>query len=388
MSNIVPISKLGYGCYGFSGVYGAQLSESEMVNIIQESYQLGIRLFDTASSYGNTEELLGKAVKPFRKQVSIITKVGFREDGVPDLSLNTLIVSCERSLKRLETDYIDNLQIHYDDSKTSIEETVFALETLRKQGKILSYGVSHLPIDRVKEYLKLGNVSSVLGEINALNIKRYIELRNLQREYEFGIIAFSITGRGLLTGKVKPATVFPKGDIRQIDPLFRRSKLKGGIEIASKLGEVGNRYGITPTQVAINWTLQNPGIVSALTGPTKIKHLQENIGALKIKIDERCMEEINSYLIQQHKFLQNCLRQDVLNILYEPLPSDLRAASNDLIYVLEYALEENLLSHERGIDLYGRILTARKETKPRNEFECIMNELKALGDFGTNINTK
>ena len=315
MGKHIHISKIGYGCYGFSGAYGDKLSEIEMIDIIQEAYKLGINLFDTASSYGNTEELLGKAVKPFRKEVAIITKVGLRAGGVADLSKDSLIASCENSLRGLKTDYIDSLQVHYDDPKTSIEETVDTLEALKQQGKILSYGVGHLPIDRIKQYLKTGNISMVLAEVNALNLKRYTELRAVQKEYDLGITAFSITGRGLLTGKINSTTKFTKGDIRQIDPLFRRSKLDIGVKIASKLGDIGNRYGLSPVQVAINWTLQNPGVISALTGPTKIRHIQENVEACKIRIDDSCIEEINTYLDQQRQKLQECLYQDVVNIL-------------------------------------------------------------------------
>jgi len=273
----ISLPPLGYGCYGLSGAYGASLQEDEKIKVLQYAYDLGMRFFDTASSYDNTEEILGKAIGPFRKEVVLASKVGLFEGNRADLSKKHVISCCEESLKKLGTDYIDLYQVHFHDPYVPVSETVEVLQHLREQGKIRYIGVGHLPMDKTLEYLKLGCVSTVLAEINPICTARYKELIQLQEDYDFGIIAFSITGRGLLTGTIDAKTQFSENDIRRIDPLFKKSKMVSGQDIGAKLREIGLRFGKTPAQIAIAWTIQNPGVVSGLTGPVKLHHLKENI---------------------------------------------------------------------------------------------------------------
>lgn len=375
----LPISSLGYGCYALSGAYGAKLEEAEMIRILQHSYELGIRFYDTSSSYSDTEEILGKAAKPFRNEIIIATKVGLSEGNKTNLSKEFVKSSCETSLKKLKTDYLDIYQVHFHDPNTPVDETIEALESLKQEGKIRYYGVGHLPLDKTIEYLNLGDISFVLAEMSPVSTYRYRELHPLQTRYDFNIIAFSITGRGLLSGTINNSTQFVNNDIRSIDPLFKESRLISGMRIAEKLGEIGNRYGKTPTQVAISWTIQNPGVIVGLTGPTNIKHLEENSLALNWFLDKESIEEINQFIEQEENKLRKVMYEELEGILNSNLSFDYEKAYKDLIYVMEYCIENKLIEYEVGVNMYMEILKNKNmDNKSLSGLDEIKSKIKSL----------
>jgi len=161
------ISEVGLGCYALSGAYGTKDVE-EFKRTLRRAYELGVNFFDVAEAYGDAEQLLGEAVKPFRKEVYIATKVGICRGLKPDLSRAYIERACEESLERLQTDYIDFYQVHFDDPDTPVEGTVGALEGLTSAGKIRRYGLGHLPVERVERYFELGKVFSVMVELSAV----------------------------------------------------------------------------------------------------------------------------------------------------------------------------------------------------------------------------
>ena len=151
-----PVSRIGFGCYALGGAYGSGDPWS-WVDLIREAYRLGVTFFDTADQYGSAEEVLGRAVEPFRDQVTIATKVGVTDGGGRDTSPEHVRRSCEASLRRLGTDHIELYQIHFDDPSTPVADTVGALEDLKERGLIGHYGVGHLPLPRVREYARVGS---------------------------------------------------------------------------------------------------------------------------------------------------------------------------------------------------------------------------------------
>lgn len=356
----LPISKIGYGCYALSGAYGNQMSQLEKVTLIDQAYGLGITYFDTASSYDDTESILGKALKSKRHNVTLASKVGI--NGVKaNLSEQCIIKSCENSLKNLKTDYIDIYQVHYNDPTTPISETITGFEKLKKDGKIRYYGIGHLPIYETTEYLKNGNISTILAEMSAISLFRYRELSPLLSNYDFGMIAFSVTGRGMLSGKITTDTKFDKKDIRSIDPLFKRNKLRFGINIANNLKLIGEKHHKTALQIAIAWVLQKKGILTALIGPTKYEHLKENTEILNYQLSYKTMNEINIMLEKEQELLDICLKDDVEFILNQSMCTNYNQLYEDLVYVLEYCIENNELSSELGIKLFEKLLINKKE---------------------------
>lgn len=353
------ISEIGIGTYSLSGVYGAKDIE-EFKRMIYRAYELGVNFFDTAEAYGNAEEILGETLKPFREDVYIATKVGIRGSIRPNLSKDYIKKACEESLKRLQTDYIDLYQVHFHDPTTPIEETLEALEDLVEEGKIRYYGVGHLPIEVTEEYCRLGKPFSVLAEFSAVARESYEKLLPLYRKYNLGIIAFSTTGRGLLTGKFKENQKFEPGDIRYLDPLFQRERFQHGLRIAKKFAELGEKYGKTPVQVAIAWVLAHEGVICALTGPSTVKHLEENVEASGWEIPKEDLRELEEFFKREDEWLRQRQKESIEQILTESLQEPQRAFV-DLIYAIETAVSLAIVEEEEILPIFYELYSLRKE---------------------------
>ena len=352
------ISEIGVGCYGLSGAYGTKDPE-EFKRMIRRAHELGVNFFDTAEAYGDAERILGEAIRPFRSEVYIATKVGLREGTEPSLSREYVQRACEESLKRLGTDHIDLYQVHFDDPETPVEETVEALEGLVRAGKVRRYGLGHLSTERVELYFELGNVFSVLMELSAVARESRERLLPLCRAHSVGAIAFSVTGRGLLTRRFQERPQFEPGDIRNIDPLFQRERFQSGLRVAAKLAKLGKRYGKTPAQVAIAWVLAQPGVICALTGPSTVAHLEENVGGSGWRLAPEDLEELEAFLKQEDMWLEKEQRASVERVLQGPLPQDPSQAFTDLIYVIETALSLELTTEKEILPLFQELYGLR-----------------------------
>jgi aryl-alcohol dehydrogenase-like predicted oxidoreductase len=350
------LSEIGIGCYALSGVYGKK-EPGQFAALLRRAYELGVTFFDTAGVYGPAEEVLGRAVAPFRDKVWIATKVGARPDGSLDCSAAAVHSSCGRSLQQLQTDYIDLYQIHFDDPNTPPAETVEALEALKTEGKIRYYGVGHLAPPRLEAYLAIGEPFSALAELNGASRRARDRVLPLCREHGLGMIAFSVTGRGLLTGKIRPGHVFAKGDIRGIDPLFQRERFASGLRVAEAFRDLGFRYGKTPVQVAIAWVLAQPGVICALTGPSTIAHLEENLQAAGWSMDPQELAELERLFDREDSWVQEEQARNVRGILEgESEVEDLFA---DLVYVLEAVVEMELAEEKQILPFFQRLWALR-----------------------------
>jgi aryl-alcohol dehydrogenase-like predicted oxidoreductase len=350
------LSEIGLGCYALSGAYGRRDPES-FIGLLRRAYDRGITFFDTASIYGPAEEVLGRAVAPFRDQVWIATKVGARDDGRRNCSAEQVIASCEQSLRRLNTNRIDLYQVHFDDPDTPVEETVGAMEQLKAAGKIRHYGVGHLPASRMAAYVATGQVFSALAELSAVARSARERILPLCREQGVGLIAFSTTGRGLLAGQIGPQTTFEEGDLRRIDPLFQRERLASGLRIAQRFRTLGARYGKTPAQVAIAWVLAQPGVICALTGPSTLPHLEENLGASGWTLSEEDLVALERYFGKEDARLRREQIASVRTILGQPLPP--ANAFADLVYLLETVVEVGWAAEHEILPLFQQLWALR-----------------------------
>lgn len=363
-----------------SGVYGPK-DVKEFKRMIGRAFELGVNLFDTAEGYGGAEEILGEAVKPFRDEILIATKVGIRGGYKPNLSREYILEACERSLKRLQTDYIDLYQIHFNDHTTPVGEVIEALEELAERGRIRHYGLGHLPVEVVKKYCMIGRPFSVLAEFSAASRGSYGELFPLYQRYNLGIIAFSTTGRGLLTGRFKEKPDFEEGDIRRLDPLFQRERYEHGLRVHKKLAELGRRLGKTAIQVAIAWVLNHSGIICALTGPSTIGHLEENVGGSGWVIPHREWQELETYLKREDKWLRMEQKLSIEAILSEPLQKP-QKAFRDLLYAIETAITLNLISEKQMLPIFYELYQLRgklDEKEAGSELARIQKRLRDLG---------
>ncbi|NOR39111.1 MAG: aldo/keto reductase [Candidatus Thorarchaeota archaeon] len=375
----LEVSEIGVGCYALSGAYGSP-DIDHFQDMVRRAYEIGVTFFDTAEGYGDAERILGNVVKPFRDEICIATKVGIREGVKPNLSKNYIYEACTRSLKQLDTDYIDLYQIHFDDPQTPVSETLEALDTLVSEGKIRAYGVGHLPIHQVKEYCELGSPFSILMELSAVTRKSREELLPFCDAYDVAGIGFSATGRGILSGKYGHDAQFESNDIRNHDPLFQRTRFESALRITDQFAKLAEDYGVIPVQIAIAWVLAQPNIVCALTGSSKIEHLEENVGASGLTIKRKDLEKLEDLFIKEDGLLAEKDRQIIHSILSNPLSSDPNQAFNDLIYVIETGTNMDMLSEDSAFSVLTDLWPLKKKLDGSNlsKLADIQERLKTL----------
>ncbi len=369
------LSTIGVGGYALSGVYG-QKDTQAFIPLVRRAYDLGVTFFDVADIYGPAEEVLGRAIAPFRDQVWVATKVGWGAEGKPDCSPEHILASCDRSLERLGTDYIDLYQLHFNDPGTPVEETVTALEKLKEMGKIRHYGVGHMPLERLEAFFTAGEVFSCLVELSAVARNARASTLPLCQAQEVAVIAFSVTGRGLLTGKIRPGHVFEEGDIRRMDPLFQRERFASGLRVAEWFQVLGDKYGAKPVQLAIAWVLAQQGVVCALTGPSSLPHLEENLDAAALTLLPEDLEMLERFFVVEDNRLREEQRGSLRAILEGALKPG--TAFTALVYVFESLIEAGYAAEEQIMPLFLRLYALRGKEGPEvlDEMSAIQAELR------------
>ncbi len=378
--NSLKISEVSMGCYALSGSYGS-VDPEKYKAVLNHALDLGINMFDTAATYGEeAERILGEVVKPVREDVIVSTKIGMSEDGKPSLAYDDVKNACEGSLQRLNTEYIDIYLVHFDDPKTPVKETVEALDDLKDEGKIKHYGISHLPSKRVKEYLQEGDVSFCLMELSAAARQSQKELLPLCNEFGAKAIAFSVTGRGILTGEIDEDTRFEPGDIRNMDPLFKKERFRSALRISEKLEGIGEKYDKTSTEVAVNWVISQKGVISALTGTSSKEHLEENVKASGWSLKEEDLRKIESYLEKEDEILDQKEPEIIDEIIEGPLSEEISQAFNDLVYVIEVAMEREMAEEKDVFPIFHQLIVKKKgeEKLSHDQIEKIRREVKNI----------
>jgi aryl-alcohol dehydrogenase-like predicted oxidoreductase len=299
----LEVSALGLGCMGMSFAYGPVPDKKEMITLISKAVELGVTLFDTAEAYGpfTNEELLGEALAPFRDQVVIATKFGFKfgsdsgqsgQDSRPEHIKEV----AEASLKRLKTDVIDLFYQHRVDTSVPIEDVAGAVKDLIQQGKVKHFGLSEAGVKTIRRAHAVQSVTAVQSEYSLWWRKPEIELIPTLEELGIGFVPFSPLGRGFLTGKIDEKTTFDKNDFRNTVPRFSTENRLANQSLVDLLASIGKQKKAASAQIALAWLLaQKPWIVP-IPGTTKLNRLEENIGAANINLTLGELNEINSAL--------------------------------------------------------------------------------------------
>lgn len=310
----LKISEIGLGSWL---TYGKAVSNQTAQECIHRAYELGINFFDTANAYeaGKAEEVLGEALKHYpRSSYVVATKLFFPMGAGPNergLSRKHIMEQCDASLKRLGLEYIDLYQCHRFDPEVPIEETLYALDDLVRQGKILYAGVSEWSAAQIEHAVGIGRANHLRPLISNQPIynmlERYIEKEVLPVCSEKGIgqIVFSPLAQGILTGKYKPNTEKPT-DSRAandsvngvINSYFRNDVL----ESVQKLNHLAGELGVTLSQLALVWILRHPGISSAIIGASRPQQIEENVKAVDIELSEDVLREIEQILVEIKDF--------------------------------------------------------------------------------------
>jgi aryl-alcohol dehydrogenase-like predicted oxidoreductase len=280
---------------GMSFGYGPPADKQEMIFLIRKAVELGITFFDTAEVYGpfTNEELVGEALAPFRNEVIIATKFGFKP-GADDPSKWSGLDSrpehikavAEASLKRLKLDSIDLFYQHRVDPNVPIEDVAGAVKELIQEGKVKHFGLSEAGVQTIRSAHAVQNVTALQSEYSLWWREPEAELLPTCEELGIGFVPFSPLGRGFLTGKIDSS------DFRRTLPRFSPEAMQANQVLVELLNQIAKRKNATPAQIAIGWLLaQKPWIVP-IPGTTKLHRLQENIGAVAIDLTPDDLGEI------------------------------------------------------------------------------------------------
>ncbi|PEQ95826.1 aldo/keto reductase [Bacillus sp. AFS006103] len=311
----LKISEIGLGSWL---TYGKAVEDNTAHNCIHKAYELGINFFDTANAYegGKAEEVLGEALKVYpRSSYVVATKLFFPMGDKPNergLSRKHILEQCDASLKRLGLDYIDLYQCHRFDPEVPVEETIYALDDLIRQGKILYAGVSEWSAAQIENAVGMGKANHLRPIISNQPIynmfERYIEKEVLPVCTEKGIgqIVFSPLAQGVLTGKYKPNTEKPTDSRAANDSTnwVINSYLRNDVlECVQQLNGVAEDLGVTLSQLALAWILRHPSISSAIIGASRPQQVEENVKAVDLVLTQDILNEIEKILEKVKDFV-------------------------------------------------------------------------------------
>ncbi|XP_020212683.1 probable aldo-keto reductase 1 isoform X3 [Cajanus cajan] len=293
------VSKLGFGCMGLSGAYNDPLPEEDAISIINYAFSKGITFFDTADVYGDTanEVLLGKALKQLpREKIQLATKFGIARISFTDMRINGspeyVRSCCEASLKRLDVDYIDLYYQHRVDTSVPIEETVGELKKLVEEGKVRYIGLSEASPDTIRRAHAVHPITAVQMEWSLWTHDIEEGIVPLCRELGIGIVPYSPLGRGFFGGRGVVDNV-PASSPLKGHPRFQAENLDKNKSIYDRIESLAQKHQATPAQLALAWVLHQGEDVVPIPGTTKIKNLDQNLGALAVKLSERDLREIS-----------------------------------------------------------------------------------------------
>ena len=297
----LQVSAIGLGCMGLSFGLGPAADKQDAINLIRKAYELGVTFFDTAEAYGPfaNEELLGEALQPFRKEVVIATKFGFKEGKTSlgtDSRPENIKSMTEAALKRLRTDVIDLLYQHRVDPNVPIEEVAGAVKDLIKEGKVKHFGLSEAGVQTIRKAHAVQPLTALQSEYSLWWREPEKEILPTLEELGIGFVPFSPLGKGFLTGKIDAHTKFDKSDFRNSVPRFSEENRKANQALVDLLSRIAKNLNATSAQIALAWLLaQKPWIVP-IPGTTKMHRLEENVGASEITLGADDLKAINEAL--------------------------------------------------------------------------------------------
>ena len=297
----LEVSAIGLGCMGMSFAYGPAPDKQEMIKLIHTAFDHGVTFFDTAEAYGpfTNEELMGEALKPYRGQVVIATKFGFKggkpTEGMDSRPENIRAVA-EASLKRLKTDYIDLFYQHRVDPDVPIEDVAGTVKELIDEGKVKHFGMSEAGVQSIRKAHAVQPVAAIQSEYSMWWREPEEELLPALEELGIGFVPFSPLGKGFLTGEIDENTTFSDNDFRNIVPRFNKENRKANQQLVALLGTIANDHGVNRAQIALAWVLAQKPWIAPIPGTTKRKHLESNIGAAEITLTSDDLKQIENAL--------------------------------------------------------------------------------------------
>lgn len=297
----LKVSAISLGCMGLSYGYGPATERGAAIRLIRAAYEKGVTFFDTAEAYGpfTNEDLLGEALAPFRDEVVIATKFGFRDGlvaGGQDSRPERIRSVCDAALKRLRTDRIDLFYQHRVDQTVPIEDVAGAVKELIDAGKVKHFGLSEAGAQTIRRAHAVQPVAALQSEYSLWWREPEKEFIPLLEELGIGLVPFSPLGKGFLTGKIDAATTFDTTDFRNIVPRFAAEARAANQALVDRLGEIAKAEGATPAQIALAWLLSRKPWIIPIPGTTKLHRLEENLGAVDVALSADDLATIEAAL--------------------------------------------------------------------------------------------
>lgn len=302
-SSNIKISAIGLGCMGMTHAYGVPSDENEMIKLIHSAVDMGVTFFDTAEDYTAStangvlynEELVGKALKPYRDKVVIATKFGIKHNDdrslVMDSRPETIRKSVEGSLKHLGTDYIDLYYQHRIDPNIPPEEAAGVMYDLIKEGKIRAWGISEAGEEYIRRADDVCHLVAVQNRYSMM-YRKYEDLLPVLDELGITLVAYSPLANGFLSAKYDKNSVFDsKSDYRSAMPQFKEESLDENRNLLDMIKTMAEKKNATPAQIALAW-LMSKGIVP-IPGTRKLERLKENMGAVNIRLKQKEIIDID-----------------------------------------------------------------------------------------------
>lgn len=311
----LEVSALGFGCMGLS--FPNAPTKNECIQLIRSAVAQGITLFDTAQGYGDNELLLGEALQPFRNNVIIATKFGFKNGDVRqglDSRPETIKAVAEASLKRLRTDVIDIFYQHRLDPNVPIEEVAGTVLELIQEGKVKYFGLCEVNAITIRNAHKFCPITSIQSEYSMFYRDPGNEIIDTLEELEIGFVPFSPLGKGFLTGTINADVVLDKDDTRNMLPRFSQENRLANQALIDLVVSIATEKKATPAQIALAWLLAQKPFIVPIPGTSKLSRLTENTGAINISLTKDEMQKINAALA-------------TIKIVGERYPTQIREAS-------------------------------------------------------------
>ncbi|MBK9090269.1 MAG: aldo/keto reductase [Holophagales bacterium] len=365
----LEVSALGLGCMGMSFSFGPPPDRREMVSLIRTAVERGVTFFDTAEVYGPfvNEELVGEALEPFRGEVVLATKFGFRLDpkgGSPWAGLDSrpehVREVAEASLKRLRVDAIDLFYQHRVDPEVPIEDVAGAVKDLIREGKVRHFGLSEASAQTIRRAHAVQPVTALQSEYSLWWREPEAEVLPTVEELGIGFVPYSPLGRGFLTGKIDEKTTFDSTDFRNNLPRFAPEARKANQAFVEMLRRIAEARKATPAQIALAWLLARKPWIVPIPGTRKLERLDENLGAAALHLTPDDLREIDE--ASAHEGRRRLGRHREVEVRGPPVPGP---RLPDSARALDELFRE-LLQRRRGEDP-SRDLTPHRPLAPGRE---------------------
>ncbi len=296
----LEVSALGMGCMNLSFGTGKAVDIDQGIRVIRAGYENGITFFDTAEAYGpfTNEELVGKALGPFRKEVVIATKFGMiSEEGGLNSRPDHIKKVAEASLKRLQTDYIDLFYQHRVDPNVPIEDVAGTVRELIREGKVKHFGLSEAGAVTIRRAHAVQAVTAVQNQYSVWTREPEKEVLPVCEELGIGFVPWGPLGTGFLTGTITPDTKFDnETDLRATFPRFTKEAMKANMPLVEMLNDIASRKGVSTVQIALVWLLAQKPFIVPIPGMDKLEYIEDNIKSVHLSLTSDDLQEIEDRL--------------------------------------------------------------------------------------------